>query len=175
MGFDYQRLGALPDLGLDPARWRSTADSTATLYIDTEDLTPGQRFSTTKSARRTWNRGAEHPGEFTTAVTVQTIAGVPDRPILTSTPLSSTQIQLSWTEPEANGSPINHYELEVWDRTNKRWSRIGGNLRGPDLRYTNSGLTAETTYVYRIRAVNGAPGNNGQGQWSTMINGTTNE
>ena len=151
-----------------------TDDSTATFHIDTEGNGPGTvqhyRIQAVNMAG-----GSDNEGDWTTAVSVQTIAGVPDRPVLTSLPLSSTQIQLSWTEPSANGSPIDHYELEVWDRTNKSWSRIGGNLRGPDRRYTNSGLTADTTYVYRIRAVNGAPGNNGQGQWSTMINGTTNE
>ena len=72
-------------------------------------------------------------------------------------------MQLSWSFMEAdgdgtNGSPIDHYELEVWDTANRRWSRIGGNLTGPDLRYTHRPLTAGTTYVYRIRAVNGAPG-----------------
>ena len=89
-------------------------------------------------------------------------------------------MQLSWSFMEedgdgTNGSPIDHYELEVWDTANRRWSRIGGNLRGPDLRYTHSPLTAGTTYVYRIRAVNGAPGNSGQGPWSTIRNGTTSK
>ncbi len=144
-----------------------TDASTATFHIDTVGNGPGTlqhfRIRAANSIDTT-----ETEGEWTTAVSVQTIAGVPDRPILTATTVSSSQIQLSWRAPSANGSPISHYELEVWDKANKEWDRIGGDLEGPDLRYAHSNLEADTTYTYRIRAVNGAPGNNGEGQWSTL-------
>ena len=167
-------------------RWTGTTwgadllgeDSAVTLYIDRGDvgaddvLTP-LAAGTSYYYRINASNGTE--GEYTTALTVQTMAGVPERPTgLTATHLSNSQIQLAWTAPEKNnGSPIDHYELEVWNTTNKAWDRIGGNLRGPDLRYTHSRLTAETNYVYRVRAVNGAPANSGQGPYSTLAIGTT--
>ena len=39
--------------------------------------------------------------------------------------------------------------------------------------YKVTGLTEGTRYVYRLRAVNRAPTNNGLGLWSTMASATT--
>ena len=171
--------GGTPVTGFTLRKWNQTerwtgsalilADPRVTLHVDI-GLEPGTSYSYLILA----TNGAG-PSQESSPVTVQTMAGVPGSLTLTATTVSSSQIRLSWTEPNANGSPIDHYELEVWDRTNKRWDRIGGNLRGADRRYTQSGLTAETTYVYRIRAVNGSTVNSGQGPWSTMEPGTTKQ
>ena len=166
----------------DDADLLGTGLSTVTLYIDREVAVEGTMMPLAAGSTHHYRLKAKNgTGDdqvndgWTAALTVKTIAGVPDRPTeLTATPLSNSQIQLAWTAPmENNGSPISHYELEVWNTTTKVWDRVGGNQRGPDLRYTHGRRTAETTYVYRVRAVNGAPANSGQGPWSTLASGTT--
>ena len=143
------------------------AGSIVTLFVDT-----GRSAGTTYSYRLNAMNSAD-TSEWTAPVTLQTMPGVPGKPDLTPTIISSTEIRLTWTAPVENGSPINRYELEVWDRTNKRWNRIGGTLTASDLRYNHRGLDSETSYVYRVRAVNGSRVDSGQGPWSTIKFGTT--
>ena len=44
-----------------------------------------------------------------------TTAGNPDAPTLTATAIRRDSIQLTWNEPEDNGTTITGYELQSWE------------------------------------------------------------
>ena len=96
----------------------------------------------------------------------------PDAPDLTATAVDSNSILLTWTVPEANGSTIIGYELQVWDNdpNNGAWE-TGNNLlagSGPALsvhttEFTHDERLAGTEYFYRIRALTSAK------RWQRMV------
>ena len=90
-----------------------------------------------------------------------------------------TPVDLSWTGPDiveadgdlevdsflSNGSAIIHYEIQMWN------SDLQSSGRASDVRVLDAHLSfehsvtgrADTRYVYRVRAQNRAPANNGFG------------
>ena len=108
----------------------------------------------------------------------RTFSGAPDRPVLTATADGHDAINLSWTVPETNGSDITRYDIELWDAESKTWGAVPGFAGGVTATVTSvrqGGLTAETRYIYRVRAVNRASMNSGLGSWSTLAHATTGE
>ena len=106
----------------------------------------------------------------------RTFSGAPDRPVLTATADGHDAINLSWTVPKTNGSDITRYDIELWDAESKTWSAVPGFAGGVTATVTSvrqGGLTAETRYIYRVRAVNRASMNSGLGSWSTLAHATT--
>ncbi len=53
------------------------------------------------------------------------------------------------------------------------WRTTRNDLPSTRTSYKDTMLTADTRYVYRLRALNRAAGNNGLGKWSTLATGTT--
>ena len=81
---------------------------------------------------------------------------------LTATGDSATQISLSWTHV---GLAADRYDVE-----RKSGSGAFANVGMPTTTsFMDSGLTASTDYIYRVRAVNAA----GNGSWSDEMTGTT--
>lgn len=84
---------------------------------------------------------------------------------LGATPDSGSQITLSWTDNSENESGF-----EVQRKTGSDGTFTGIATPGPDSTgYLDSGLDSETTYVYRVRAVNSA----GASAWSSEAFTTT--
>ena len=94
---------------------------------------------------------------------------------LTATTISSSQINLSWTAPSSNGgSAITGYKIEGSTNGGATWSAIVSNSGSTGTTYSNTGLAANTTYSYRVSAINsvgtGAPSNTASA--STLSSGT---
>jgi hypothetical protein len=83
---------------------------------------------------------------------------VPDAPTgLTATAVSTSQINLSWSAPSNDGgSWITGYKIERQINSGP-WITLITNT-GPSTAYSDSGLTPDTTYTYRVSAINGAYG-----------------
>jgi len=81
---------------------------------------------------------------------------VPQAPTgLTANTISSSQINLSWTAPSNNGgSAITGYKIAQSTNGGSTWSTLVANTGASSTTYSNTGLTAGTTYTYRVSAIN---------------------
>lgn len=69
---------------------------------------------------------------------------------------SSSQIDLGWITPSNNGGlPITGYQIERSDDGGSTWSIIA-NTKSPDTKYSDTGLSSNTLYMYRVYAINSA-------------------
>ena len=100
-------------------------------------------------------------GEFSDPVSAFTLTGAPRAPGLTARANGSTEIKLTWTEPDDRGAEIQSYDLEESD-DGAAWNTLSHNIPSDDREYLHDGLSGGTTKYYRIRAAN----LNGEGQWS---------
>ncbi len=96
-------------------------------------------------------------------------ATVPAAPALSAETEGRTAIRLEWSAPDAGGSAILRYELEVSDDGAGGWTPSGATLGPAAVSWTDSGLEAGTTKYYRLRAVNGV----GDGAWSAVVREST--
>ncbi|EDW29329.1 GL19647 [Drosophila persimilis] len=85
-------------------------------------------------------------GSASEVVSVSTPAAVPGAPQMQGYEFTAQEVTLNWTQPAAHGSPICSYNIEYGERT----------IATPDActRYTVTGLMPETSYKFRVQAVN---------------------
>jgi len=89
--------------------------------------------------------------------TTPTVTGtIPQPPTgLTAAAASSPQINLSWTAPSDNGgSAITSYMIERSQDNGNTWSTIASNTGSTATTYSDMGLAPNTTYTYRVSAIN---------------------
>lgn len=74
---------------------------------------------------------------------------------LTAVSVSSSQIDLSWTPPSSNGgSAIIGYLIERSTDSGTTWSTVQSNTGSVSTTYSDTGLSASTSYSYRVSAIN---------------------
>ncbi|HZS74515.1 MAG TPA: fibronectin type III domain-containing protein, partial [Candidatus Nitrosotalea sp.] len=74
---------------------------------------------------------------------------------LTATAASSTQVNLLWSAPTDNGgSPITGYTIERSLDSGTTWNTISSNTGSTATTFSDTGLTPNTTYTYRVSAIN---------------------
>lgn len=103
---------------------------------------------------------------FTAAITATTTAAAPNAPSgLSASAVSSSQINLSWTD---NSSNETGFELKrATDSAFTQGVVWIGNIQGTS--YSNTGLSAATTYHYRVRAEGAAQ----DSAYSAAVSATT--
>ncbi len=80
--------------------------------------------------------------------------GKPGKPEPTTT--NKTSISLKWTEPTTDGgSPIKGYVVEKKEKGDTRWTKVNREPE-PDCNMKVTGLIHNTTYEFRVMAVNAA-------------------
>lgn len=79
------------------------------------------------------------------------IDGDPDN--LVATPFSHNRIDLAWDD---NASNETGYRVERSDDGSTGWTDVSGSLPANSTSYSDTGLTPETEYFYRVFAFNGA-------------------
>ena len=83
---------------------------------------------------------------------------VPDRPVnLNTKPISSTEIELSWSTPDNdsdNNDSITGYKIEVRTNNDTSFSVVIDDTESTDTTYSHDGLVPNTTYIYRVFAIN---------------------
>ena len=158
---------------------RENAQATQTFYIDT-GLSPNTRYDyRVRTLPLPPGAGVDLGYALADAMTH---IGAPGRPQkVTATADGEDAIKLEWTAPNDNGSPIDVYEVQMWDRTAGKWGWNGvadgvHSVSHPVTTFTHSNLDAGTQNVYRVHAVNNATNdNNGVGLWSTIVSAKTDE
>jgi hypothetical protein len=81
---------------------------------------------------------------------------VPQSPTnLATTAISSSQINLSWNPPSDNGgTQVTGYEIERSTNGGNTWSILVSNTDNADTTYSDTGLSPNATYTYRVSAIN---------------------
>ena len=103
------------------------------------------------------------PGDWTDPTAATT---APDTWRLTATASSETQIELSWTPPEGE---VTVYLVEWSADGRSGWAAVEPAHSGTEAVYSHTGLTADTAYHYRVRAVIGRF----PGPWSPAAGAST--
>ncbi len=157
-----RRVEGFEDCGLWPVENTGNADTT---WTDT-DVVAGITYTYQVRALR----GTELSGGSNyQTVEAGAVAGAepPGAPAgLTAVGTGETRIDLSWQAPV--GEPTG-YEVE-WSLDGAAdWVAVDPAHVGTDTTYGHAGLTADTEYFYRVRAVNAA----GAGGWSELASATT--
>ncbi|XP_032597801.1 fibronectin type-III domain-containing protein 3A isoform X2 [Drosophila grimshawi] len=124
--------------------------------VELRNLTPYTRYYL-----RVLASNAAGTGPPTDVVCVSTPSAVPGAPQMQGYEFTHQVVTLNWTQPAAHGSPICSYNIEYGERT----------IATPDActRYTVLGLTPETSYKFRVQAVNAM----GSGPFSAYAKLTT--
>ena len=93
----------------------------------------------------------------------------PDAPVLTATVISTSEILLSWTKPNGNGTDIDGYEVRQWNgETNFSTTDLLADGDDDNANVTLlpvTGLTAGVKYYFIVRAEAAGGGTNGV--WSS--------
>ncbi|MCY4122343.1 MAG: fibronectin type III domain-containing protein, partial [Acidobacteria bacterium] len=113
-------------------------------------------------------RGVNEHGEGEWALASATTApSLPEAPTnLTAEEASTDTIDLSWTAPSGT---VTGYEVEWSADGETDWTAVDPEHSGTGTTYSHTGLSANTTYHYRVAAVNDA----GTSSWSATASATT--
>ncbi|MCV0392560.1 MAG: fibronectin type III domain-containing protein [Nitrosopumilus sp.] len=111
--------------------------------------------------------GTGSPSDAVSATTQSMTSTIPAQVTgLSAVAVSPSQINLSWTAPNDGGSAITGYKIEQKDGP---WSTIVANTGDATTVYSVTGLNADTTYQYRVSAINAI----GTGSPSDAVSATT--
>ena len=101
------------------------------------------------------------------ATTASEIHTIPSKVVgLSATVMSPSQINLSWTTPGNGGMPITGYQIE---QKHSPWTIMVPDTGNAFTTYSVTGLDADTTYQYRVSAINAM----GLGPASNTVTATT--
>ena len=155
---------------VDGTTWTSFTSATNS-YSDT-GLTADTVYHYKVSAVNVLGTGPE------SAVSQQRTFGLPD-PVttITLTPQSTTQIDLSWTQPNLNGFPLSAYTVQYSTNSGTTWTTLATQT---STTYSSTSLTQNTVYDYRINTANSFGNTDGSINTATtypvatnLISGTT--
>jgi hypothetical protein len=112
-----------------------------------------------------WDDGSTNPYRTVTPTQSVTLtayystgstATAPQPPTnLSAVAASTSQINLSWNAPTNNGgSAITGYKIERSTNAGSTWSILVANTASTSTTFSDTGLTANTSYTYRVSAIN---------------------
>src|SRR5207302_598671 len=129
----------------------SSTGSTATTYSNT-GLAPSTTYTYRVSAIN--SVGTSSPSN-TASATTQTASTIPAAPSsLVANTVSSSQINLFSTATNFRCSAITGYKIERSTGSGYTWFTLVANTGSTSTTYSDSGLAASTTYMYRLSAIN---------------------
>jgi titin len=101
------------------------------------------------------NEASATPNKDSKAASTTPTITVPTPPTQLNATSSSNQIKLSWKAPTSDGnSPIKGYKIE--SRTNSTFTVLVADTKSTSTSYAHSQVISDTTYTYRVYAINSA-------------------
>ena len=157
-------LKADADYPLEARAWPATeapVNHTWTAHDDTVSLDIVGRVAGAEGWYRVLRFGESADGPYWLPAAAVTVAGntadLPQAPGIPGTPTATAtheRATLTWTAP-ATGGTVTGYRL--WRQTGEAdFAVLGDDLAAGALMYADTGLTAETTYRYRLQALSAA-------------------
>lgn len=130
----------------------ATTGTTTTNYSHT-GLTPGTSYSYKIYAINSVGTGTAS-SEVTITPTTSSIGALPGLPTgFSATPMSPTQVNLSWSAPSNNGGyPITGYRIE-YRIGSGTYSDLVPTTGNTATTYSHTGVSAGQVYVYRVYAI----------------------
>ena len=166
--------------GIDSVRWptrvdilANATDATFLVVTDDDDVDEADSVITaTVNAGNGYTVGTSasasvtvNDNDGTAPAQVLVTVGTPED--VAATAAGSSRIDLSWTAPE--GEPAGYNVNWSPDGQPGTWRPVDPAHDGAATGYSHTGLTAETAYHYRVRAVN----RDGPGEWSAVAGAAT--
>src|SRR2546425_4685345 len=154
--------------------YRSTSSGTETGYVNLGNVTsytntivtPGVTYFYKVAAINSLGVSPQSNEASATAITV------PTAPQNLQATAGTTNVTLSWNTPSNNGgSAITGYKIERSTNSGSTWSVLVSNTGSTGTTYSNTGLSPDTTYLYRVSAINSA----GTSSPSNTASATTNQ
>ena len=125
----------------------------ATTFSDV-GLTPGATYEYRVRAGRNGDPDSNYSALVSLTMPVPA-AALPKTPsALTATDLSATSVQVSWTNNDPNNPQFQVYRA-AYSGSGQSFSLVATTAAGATS-FTDTGLTADQPYEYRVRAINGA-------------------
>jgi 6-phosphogluconolactonase (cycloisomerase 2 family) len=148
------------------SQWSLIETASANLLVHADkELSPATSFD---YRVRAINAGGE--SGWTTVLEVRTLLPPPDPPKnLEAVARSSSRIDLEWEDKSNNEEG---FEVQYKKGSSDEWAKLGSGTTttgAGDHVYSHTGLTAETTYFYQVRAVHG----DGESPWTDIASATT--
>ena len=143
--------------------WRTRSHSGTGQVSTITGLTNGTAYEVQVRASNSNGGGPWSEAAQTTPVSV------PAKPSTPTLEAGHEKLVVTWTAPSDNGSPITSYDVEYCTGTcanDSDWTDAGD--QGTDTRHEITGLTNDTPYKVRVRAVSDL----GDGPWSSSRSGT---
>ncbi|MBD5786500.1 tandem-95 repeat protein [Cellulosimicrobium terreum] len=157
------------NLRISPAPAGGATDQTCVTGTSTTwgDLTNGQAYTVQVQA----TNKAPDPSEWGDASAAETPAGKPAAPAAPAAQRTSigdtSQMEVSWVAPDANGAAISQYTVDVL----QGGSAVKSVTAGGGATSTTVGVSADTTgYTFRVRAHNKATDKFGDAEFSPASN-----
>ena len=143
----------------------ATLAANITSYSDTAGLSADTTYYyRVYASNSTGNSGNSNEASATTTAIPTTVPAAPSG--LSATATSETSIDLSWTD---NATDEANYVVQRSTTSGSGFVTIDDTLAANTTSYTNSGLTALTTYYYRVYATNSV----GDSGFSNEVSATT--
>ena len=182
-------LAGNPITGMWDELHSSSGSTLATGYTtNTYSVTSGTQYTVYISNWQNivfdhWDDGSTNPYRTITPTQSVTLTAyfstgstttVPQSPTsLAAVAVSTSQINLSWNAPTNNGgSAITGYKIERSTNAGSTWSTIVANTASTSTAFSDMGLTANTSYTYRVSAINSV-GTSSPSNIASATTGTT--
>lgn len=121
----------------------ATLEPDATSYVDDSGL-DGAVYD---YRVRPWRFDVE--GGAPDVVTIDMGPGIASPTSVAARAISKTSIELSWKGPVTKGTSV---QIQRFNLNSGLWATIG-QVKASDRKFTDKGLTSQTMYIYRLRAV----------------------
>jgi hypothetical protein len=142
--------------GSDTRTQRDTKTYTYTYSSSSYGSSPGSATFGASLSEHYWDGGTNPSVSVSSAIPARP-ATIPDAPVLTATAASSSQINLSWTTPDNQGSALDAYVLQVSSTSSTTgFANLFSDSTLPlSTSYSHTGLPKYSTRWYRVLSSNG--------------------